>query len=231
MSERDRVLEIINSSDKRLTRKLEKAGLWDWILSQVPESEKLVSEKSSELIYLALNPDQSLLCKYGNRKYFISIKAGCSERCKDLSCQCHIDWRVSESWQNRSKIAKEKRLNTFKEKWNVDNPSQHPDIQAKKIVTNNINLGCDWAPQNKKVQEKMRNSCFENNGVYFNLQLPSVREALQNYRDEHLDELLKKTNDTNMERYGVLWTGQTSLVQEKVSETCLKRYGVKWTTQ
>jgi len=62
------------------------------------------------------------------------------------------------------------------------------------------------------------------------LQLPHVRGALQDYRVAHLEEILEKTRNTNIERCGFPYSSQSEKQKEKYINTCMERYEVPWTT-
>ena len=56
--------------------------------------------------------------------------------------------------QRHSKKRQQKTKDTIKRLYNVENVSQSPEIQAKKIETNRNNLGVDWPMQADSVQQK-----------------------------------------------------------------------------
>jgi len=228
---REQVLEIVNNNVTRISDKLKKANLWDWVVAQVPPDKLEVCRNTAEIIYIALNPYKSPLCPNGRQKYFYNIQRGFSERCNVKTfCPCHTNFIESDSWKERSVIAKQKRKKSFINKWKVENPSQHPDIQQKKIETNQNKFGCDWAPQSSEVKNKNKNTCQERYGVNSGLQLPHVTGALQDYRVAHLEEILEKTRNTNIERCGFPYSSQSEKQKEKYINTCMERYEVPWTT-
>jgi hypothetical protein len=229
--EYQKVLSIVTQSTKRTTSKLRKAGLWDWILSQVPKETLALCRSDSEIVYLSLHPSASPVCKYGNYRYFFNQKQGYGERCSNKSCLCRKEWRESDDWKARSKIAQKRREDTLEDKWGVRNPSHSAEIQKKKIETNQEHWGVDWAPQSKEVQEKNRATTLEHYGKEYFWQTDESRKRLQDSRDEHLEEILDKTQKTNLERWGTRWVVTAPYVQATIMNTNLDKRGVPYVRQ
>lgn len=222
---------IIESSLGRTADKIKKEGLWNWILWRISPDQLVLCRHDTEIIFIAMHPEISCICKYGNHKYFYSLIKGFGERCGNDECNCHIEWRESESWKTRSKIAQSRREHTLEENWGVRNPSQSPEIQNRKIETNQKNWGVDWAPQAIAVKEKNKTTTLANWGCEYFWQTPESRNRLQEYRDTHLEEILRHTNETNLKNRGVLWTLQDPVVRSKMMDTNMVRRGYSFTMQ
>ena len=231
MNERESVKQLITIENKRLTAKLKNLGLWDWVLASVPEEQKVIITKDTELIYLALHPEVFPQCKYGNPRYFYSLQKGYAERCRVNTCKCHSDWRESPDWKIRANTAKQKRKETFLKRYGVSNPSQHSVVQDRKIKINQERYGCNWATSSDIIKQRIKDTNQERYGCDSVLQLPEIRKSLQNYRDKHIEEIITKTQSTNLEKYGTVCAAQSDIVREKIKATNISRYGVEWTTQ
>jgi len=51
---REQVLEIVNNNVTRISDKLKKANLWDWVVAQVPPDKLEVCRNTAEIIYILL---------------------------------------------------------------------------------------------------------------------------------------------------------------------------------
>ena len=226
----EKIKNIVLNNSKRVASKLKNAGLWEVILSLVPTEKLLLCRKDSEIIYIALYPNESPICSFGNFKYFYNLNRGFGERCSNKNCNCRRVWKESKSWKRRSVIAQAKRENTIFKNFGVINPSQNKEIQNKKIKTNQNRFGCYWGTQSNFVKNKIKETNQERYGVGSNLQRPEIRKALKQYREKNLADILDKTQKTNLQKYGFKCSLSNEAVKNKVIKTNRERCGFDWTT-
>jgi hypothetical protein len=225
------ILDIISLKTKRVTNKIKKLGLWNWVLLRVKPEYKNECKNETELLYLAMNTSSSPICKYGNKKYFSNLQIGFAERCKDKLCRCRMEWKELDSTKNKYVMSQHKREMTLLENYGVTNPSHSKIIQNTKIESNIKNFGVNWPTQSAIVKNKIKNTNIEKYGVESYLQTKDSRKSLQKYRDDHINEILDKTRNTNLIRYGVEHTMQSKIFLDKCRKTNIEKYGVEWTTQ
>jgi hypothetical protein len=111
-----------------------------------------------------------------------------------------------------NKTTKEKRKDTVKEKYGVDNVAKNTDIKEKTKETNLERYGTESTFQNEEVREKWRINMIEKYGVdhYFKT-----------------DEFKEKCKQHYYEKWGVEHQSQIEEIQEKIKKTNLERHGVE----
>ena len=106
--------------------------LHEWIMK---ESTELVDVKFNERIWYILNEKPKVVCALGKKKTF-NPKTHSYGFCDNISkCQC-MSLHLSETYVPRDMgIVVDKRKKTWLEKYGVENPSQSPELQAKRLAT------------------------------------------------------------------------------------------------
>lgn len=232
MNEKQQILQIIQNNTKKIISKVKKAGLWDWVLSQLPVKYKDISNET-EILYLVLNEEASPICTGGNKCYFWNMQQGFSIRCNrsNVNCICKKQYLKSDQWLDINLKAKQKREFTLKKHYGVSNPSQSKEIQERKIQTNIEKFCCAWGVQSNIIKEKISKTSYDKYGVANVLQRPELRKKLTEYRTKNLDQLLEKTQKTNLVKYGFVCSLNNPEIQQKSINTNLQKYNVSWVTQ
>lgn len=105
---------------------------------------------------------------------------------------------------------------TLQEKYGVDNPGQAQKVKDKIVQTNLSKYGVTCAAQNEEIKQKIQKTCVERYGVKNVFELKEVQE---------------KIRETNRERYGEGNIAHTPEISEKIKQTNLKKYGVEYSCQ
>ena len=199
-------MKVLNIKDcykhiKSLKNFIEKnyPELYKYLLDKYQDSEKF-----SEKIYRYLhNLDEIPKCICGNPVKFINFKEGYHQFC---SCKC----------SNNSLNSIEKRKNTCKQRYGVDNPAKSKLIQEKSKQTCKQRYGVDNAMKNKEIQEKSHNTCMKKYGCISPLGNKDIQE---------------KSKQTCKQQYGVEYIGQSTKIQEKIRKICKEIYGAEYPVQ
>ena len=109
---------------------------------------------------------------------------------------------------------KDKMKSTCLEKYGYEWASQSPEIQQKVIETNLARYGVAYSSQNEEIKEKVLKTNLAKYGVKHASMLPST-----------IEQALKTRTETNLEKYGKSSTFAVPELREKMQETNLKRYG------
>lgn len=128
----------------------------------------------------------------------------------------------------------EKRKNTCKEKYGVENVSQSEKIKKKKVKTMKENgtdhgfrtkkykntmlkeYGAENPSQNEDIKKKKESTCLKNYYVKSPSQSSKIRERMEN---------------TCLKNYGVKVPFQSEQIKEKVKKSNLEKYGVEYISQ
>ena len=199
-------MEVLNIKDcykhiKSLKNFIEKnyPELYKYLLDKYQDSEKF-SEKIYRYLYKL---DEIPKCICGNPVKFINFKEGyhrfCSPKCS-----------------NNSVDSIEKRKNTCKQRYGVDNPAKSKLIQEKSKQTCKQRYGVDNAMKNKEIQEKSHNTCMKKYGCISPLGNKDIQE---------------KSKQTCKQQYGVEYIGQSTKIQEKIRKICKEIYGAEYPVQ
>ena len=94
--------------------------------------------------------------------------------------------------------SKQKTKETTMRKYGVENAMFSVELKQKLYETNYKKFGCKICTQNEEIKQKMR---------------------------DHVPEMLKKMEKTNLEKYGVKQVLSLDYVREKGTQTNLKKYG------
>jgi hypothetical protein len=111
---------------------------------------------------------------------------------------------------------KEKKRNTYKERYEVDNPMKSVEIQDKVRITNLERYGGN-SPFNS---EEVKRKYVDNNLKKYGVSWPTQRE-----------EVKKKRENTYQEKYGTNNPLLNPTVKEKSLETLKSKYGVQHNSQ
>ena len=113
---------------------------------------------------------------------------------------------------SRSKITKQKRIETNIQKYGVENPTQNAIIQEKRRKTNKERYGTNTPAENKEVLKKIQETNKMKYGVTSTLENPETQ---------------KKIQKTLTKRYGVNSPFLSQEVQAKAKRTILKKYNAE----
>lgn len=116
----------------------------------------------------------------------------------------------------------EKRINTVKRKYKVENVFSSESIQEKSRKTMLDKYGVEYSVQSRELQEKISNSIFQKYGVKSSFLIPEVRDAAKKAHKENSEKINEKRLSTMRERYGE----DLSEVSKKIRQTNIDRYGV-----
>jgi hypothetical protein len=114
-----------------------------------------------------------------------------------------------------TKTVRDKKKQTYRERYGVDHQSQIDTVKEKKKQTYRERYGVEHALQYAEFFEKARQTTRERFGVDYALQTEESRA---------------KQRQTNLERYGVEYL-QSRNMQEQSKQTCLEKYGVEYVMQ
>ena len=138
--------------------------------------------------------------------------------CANSDCNNHVKWgrgRFTRFCSNKCSLAssetKEKRIQTFMDKFGVDNPSRLKSVREKAKNTMIKRYGVESALKSDIFREKSKETSLQRYGVDIPSKSPKVKE---------------KIKETNVKRYGVACTLQDKSTQEKIKITLIDRYGV-----
>ncbi|MGI0075924.1 MAG: DUF7487 domain-containing protein [Nitrosopumilaceae archaeon] len=145
------------------------------------------------------------------------------------SCiNCGIDIRYKSNTKQRystfcsykcaytSHEVKQKRKQTWLEKYGVIHPSKSKKIQEKIKQTNLKKYGIEWNISSRQSKEKQIQTCLKKYGV------DNVFKS---------DGIKEKIKQTNLKRYGVENPRQSKQIEEKIKQTNLKKYGAEYPHQ
>ena len=177
-----------------------------------------------EALYCELHDiDSNLLrTRCGKMPTFRGVTFGYGKYCGQ-NCQCKREDHskiIKHNWANTPKKEREdiiqRRKNTTKERYGVDNPSQSDIVKEKKRQTTLQNWGTEHVFQNEAIKHKTKQTNLERYGCTNPNKRPEVRE---------------KIKQTNLERYGAEYYTQTPEYRKQAEETNLARYGVRHQSQ
>lgn len=113
---------------------------------------------------------------------------------------------------------KDKHIQTYIEKYGVDNPVKNKEVKEKIKQTNLDRYGVENVYQSKDIQDKIKKTNLERYGVEHVFQSPSFVE---------------RSHATNLQKYGAktyaesdIAKSQQNLFIQKYKDTCMRKYGV-----
>lgn len=162
------------------------------------------SECQQESYYRIINHiDIRPKCKMcGGYVHFKNYKVGFNTYCSN-KCKCNdIDW-------------KNKRIETYINKYGVDNPNKSKEVRDKLKQTCLERYGVENGGGSKQALEKIKQTNLKKRGVSCVFKDPLIKE---------------KIKQTCLDKYGVTNGGGSKEAQEKIKETCLEKYGVERVT-
>lgn len=132
-----------------------------------------------------LKKENEGICKCGKETSFTNFKTGyrqyCSTKCvatdkniQDARHKTSIERYGSKTFNNP-----DKRRETFKSKYGVDNISQLQDIKDRKIKTCLSNFGVDSPLKNESIKKKVRDTMFDRYGYFSALQILEFQNKRQ----------------------------------------------------
>lgn len=184
---------------------------------------KKVHNLSSEQYYKMHVNETSGVCPHCNKPTrFRNIISGYSIYCS-IACV------------NKSDIHKQKSKETFRKKYDVENPSQSTEIKNKKKNTLLKNYGVEHPLQSDVIKEKYKETSLSRYNEEHPLKSGIVQQKIENTCEERYgirrvlqsEAFLDKVKTTNRERFGVEWAIQSEQIREKQTETYLNNYGVE----
>ena len=147
------------------------------------------------------------ICSVCNKEH---VKCLFSLRFPFICSSCQM--KISAKENN----ALEKRKNTNKKRFGVENAMQASNIKEKQEKTVFDKYGVKNVLQLAVINEKRKQTLIDNYGVTNPMQSKIIRDRVEN---------------TNLERYGVKNAMQSSEIKEKSKMTCLENYCAEYVTQ
>lgn len=127
------------------------------------------------------------------------VDKDCCKECasKKVKEQNLINYGVENTTQLDT--VKKKMKSTMLERYGVDNPLKHDEFKQKSVNTNLLKRGVPYPTQDPTVQEKIRNSYFENGSISTSKPQLKVYEMLKNELGEYKVELNFPFSRTNLD--------------------------------
>ena len=141
--------------------------------------------------------------------------------------------------KHTKEIMEQKRKETNKERYGVENPSQSEEIKNKKKETCLKNHGVEWSLQSKNIREKGKKKTIEKYGVENAMQNQDIKNKTKENNLKNLGveypqqskEVKEKTKQSYISNWGVEHISQSQEIKNKKVETSLKNWGVEHTMQ
>ena len=87
--------------------------------------------------------------------------------------------------------SKEKRIQTYLERYGCENPAQNTKIQEKIKQTNLTKYGCEYVSQSKEIKEKIKHTNLEKYGCEYGVQANEVKEKIKHANDKNHPNIIK----------------------------------------
>lgn len=109
-------------------------------------------------------------------------------------------------------------------------------LSSTEVIQKRINTKRSYGDEyQKRIQEKIKQTCLRQYGTEYPGQSKEVREkikqtCLKRYGTEsplNCKTIRNKIEKTNIEKYGSKSPGSSDIVKEKIKQTCLEKYGVE----
>jgi hypothetical protein len=162
------------------------------IESAFPEKTMSKTEKAYRYIHNLYDKLICPVCNTSPRK-FLNFKDGFSSVCS-VACS------------NKSEHVKNKKKETIKKKYGVDNVFQSTLIKDKIKTVIKERYGVENISQSEKFKE-------------------AIKEYWKNITPEEIAQRKEKTKQTSLEKYGTEWHSQNQNVKDKLKNTCQEKYG------
>lgn len=146
-----------------------------------------------------MNEDNHGVCECGKTTKFISLNKGYSKFCS-LKCS------------NSSNSTKNKKKQTYIEKYGVDHISKLDEIKEKKRNSSIIKYGTDCPLQNDDIKQKIKTTNLHKYGTLYTNQNEDVRLKIHN---------------TNILKYGCKSPLGCKAIKDKIRQILIDKYGVK----
>lgn len=177
-----------------------------------------LADNVKESMYLIANGlDAKPKCEVCNKRElkFWGYKKGYGKSCSSSKCA--------------NEMAQRARLETFRDKYGVDNPYQSKEIKNKIKETLVERYGEDNPMKIKLIKNKIKKTNLERYGVENPYQKESV---LKKIKDKYGDDFgfgskffMKRAEETAIKKYGVTHTSKLKTTQDKKAKTCIDIYG------
>ncbi len=173
-----------------------------------------------ERLYMYIHPSCQPKCETcGGSVKFINFNKGYRKFC----CPGCV---------SKNSNIKNKKINTCRLNYGVDNPSYSNDILIKKQTTMLERYGVDNTSKLKDNRKKAKQTMLERYGVDNVMKLNSVKEKIKSNNNKKygvdwplsLDVVKEKSNITYIQKYG--GRGNASdIIRQKMKNTCYEKYG------
>jgi hypothetical protein len=204
------------------------------LLPKYPELEKEILDITSYLRYEGSIKDRLLYILYD-----IDYQPLCKEcdapikflkRAKDID---KVPEFCSNECVNKSKVVRERTINTNMERYGVKTSSQCKKVKEKAEQTNLKRYGVKFVSQSVEVKERIKKRNIERFGVDNPWKSKEIRDKIKKTNVERYSvknpmqskEVQEKAIDTRVKRYGVEYGAQCKEIQERCKQTCVERYG------
>jgi hypothetical protein len=159
-------------------------------------------------------------------------------QCGKEDCQMSLN-QLDHGNDNCLQCSQKKRKETMVERYGRENPSQVPELQAKKIETSLRNWGTEYPLQNEEQKAQYREVMVERYGVNNPSQVPEFQEKkrqtwLTNLGVDHpfkSSVVLEKRKATWVVNYGEAHPSKCEAIKEQKKETCRRNFGVDYPSQ
>ena len=113
---------------------------------------------------------------------------------------------------------KDKHIQTYLDKYGVDNPAKNKEVKEKIRQTNLDKYGVENVYQSKVIQDRIKKTNLERYGVEHVFQSP---------------DFIERSHNTNLQKYGAKTYAESNIAKskqnifiQKYKDTCLRKYGV-----
>lgn len=162
------------------------------------------------------------ICKSPNKRIIQNIRLG--HRVNICSRKCSV---------NHPETIK-KKINTWINKYGVDNPFKSDIIKRKIVNTNLEKYGVEHNMQSDAGKQRFRDSCIDKYGVDHPSKVKEFQDKkkktwIMKYGESHPlknRKVLEKQKQTNLRKYGVEHTTEVEEFKKRIKATNIEKYGV-----
>lgn len=171
-----------------------------------------------------------------------AICENCGKEFEIVSFDSGVPKCCCKACANELKVSKAR--NTIKERYGVDNVSQHPEIskkaraaisakskQIKEKASRTMmeRYGVKHALQSEEIKSKFRETCLDVYGVDNPSKNSDIKKKISLTNSS--EEVQKKYRETSLEHYGVPYPAMSEEVLDTMKQTCNERYGHDYAIQ
>ena len=181
-------------------------------------------EHTSQIDGFAEKCKNTSLKRYGVEHY---------TKTEEFSKRCKETW-INKT-DEEINIITNKRRSTMLKKYGKDNPLKVKSIKLKMMDTNIDRYGYKNVFQNEKIKDKSKETNIKKYGTEYYSQTDEGREriseAWRSFSDDKISEIINKRKQTSLKKYGTDSYTKTDEYIRKTINTNMQRYGVKYSIQ